>query len=247
MTQVEDYSKQFKRPKCVNKHSAIFPRCIFCIIVGATGCGKTNLMIHLLKKEKLLNYRDVYIYSSTLYQDAYEFLKEYYEGLEKSYNHKLKQNDVKVAHFYDADEEIANPETLDKFKNHIMILDDVMLKDQTKIKDYFCRGRHTNVNVFYLCQSLFQISKKSIRDNANIFILFKQDDITLAFFHRTHISGDLNFKEFKNFCDRAWREKYGFVVINKWDDPECGRYWANYTHIYTPEKYLQPVSDIKEK
>ena len=80
-----------------------------------------------------------------------------------------------------------------------MIFDDVMLKDQTVIKDYFCRGRHNNVSVFYLCQSLHKITKYCIRENANIFILFKQDDKTLKYFHETHISGEWTSRSFKIF------------------------------------------------
>jgi hypothetical protein len=118
-----------------------------------------------------------------------------------------------------------------------MIFDDVMLKDQSVIKDYFCRGRHNNVSVFYLCQSLHKIAKHCIRENANMFILFKQDDKTLKYFHETHISGDMDFAEFKQFCDAAWSRKHGFVVINVWDYPYCGRYWSNYDSVYVPKKY----------
>jgi hypothetical protein len=232
---IPDYSKQFINldNNCGN-HAAIFPKNIFCILAGSTGSGKTNLMMHLLKKEQLLNYADVYVYSSTLYQPSYEFLKQYYEKLEKFVQDKTGKV-LKIAHFLEADEEIVDPSTLDKTKNHIMIFDDVMLKDQTVIKEYFCKGRHNNVNVFYLCQSLHKIAKHCIRENANIFILFKQDDKTLKYFHETHISGDMDFKEFKSFCDDAWKKKHGFVVINLWDEAFCGRYWANYSAVYTPK------------
>ena len=96
-------------------------------------------MVNLLKKEKILNYSNVYIYSSTLHQPAYEYLKQYYENLEAFIKSNTNQS-IKIAHFFDADEEIVNPSELDKNKNHVMIFDDVMLKDQTVIKDYFCRG-----------------------------------------------------------------------------------------------------------
>src|SRR5271169_5987749 len=234
--EIPDYSKEFNLPECKNKHAILFPKNIFCVIAGSTGSGKTNLMIHLLKKESLLNYSDVYVYSSTLHQPAYKYLKEYYGDLEQFIKYKTNQT-VKVGHFLDADEGIVNPSELDNSKNHVMIFDDVMLEDQTVIKDYFCRGRHNNVNVFYLCQSLHKIAKHCIRENANIFILFKQDDKTLKYFHETHISGDMDFNEFKQFCDGAWNKKHGFVVINIWDDAYCGRYWANYNEVYTPTKF----------
>jgi hypothetical protein len=234
--EIIDYSKEFN-VSSGGLHSILFPKNIYAVIAGSTGCGKTNLMINLLRKARLLNYDHVYVYSSTLHQPAYEYLRQFYRDLERlifdNENHV-----VKIAHFFDADTEIMNPSELDMNKNHIMIFDDVMNHDQSVIKDYFCRGRHNSINVFYLCQSLHKIAKHCIRENANIFILFRQDDKTLKYFHETHISGDMDFTEFKQFCDGAWSKKHGFVVINIWDEAYCGRYWSNYNTIYTPKKFL---------
>ena len=236
--EIPDYSKGFNKEKICANHAPFLPKTIFCVIAGSTGSGKTNLMVHLLLNEKLLDYSDVYIYSPTLYQPCYEYLKEYYGNTEKLIKHKYNIS-TQIAHFFDSDEEIKDPAELDKTQSHIMIFDDVMNADQTKIKEYFCRGRHNNVNVFYLCQSLHKIAKHCIRENANVFILFKQDDKTLKYFHETHVSGDMDFKEFKTFCDEAWTKRHGFIVFNIWEEPSCGRYLANYGVIYTPEKYLK--------
>jgi Poxvirus A32 protein len=234
--EITDFTKEFN--VCSSRlHSILFPKNIFCVIAGGTGSGKTNLMLNLLKQEKLLNYDHVYIYSSTLHQPAYEYLRQYYIDLEKLILEKSSR-EVKIARFFDADNEIMNPSELNKDKNHIMIFDDVMMRDQSVIKEFFCRGRHNNVNVFYLCQSLHKISKHCIRENANIFILFRQDEKTLKYFHETHILGDMDFVEFKEFCGGAWSKKHGFVVINIWDEAYCGRYWSNYDNIYIPKQYF---------
>jgi len=148
-----------------------------------------------------------------LYQPANEHLKSYYGILEKLILDETNK-EVKIAHVFDAVDEILNPLYLDESKNHVMIFDDVMLKNQSVIKDYVCRGRHNNVSVFSLCQSLYKIAKHCVRENANMFILFKQDDKTLKYFHETHISGGMDFIEFKQFCDGAWSKKHGFIVIN---------------------------------
>ena len=221
-----------------SRHGPMFPKTIFCVVAGATGSGKTNLIVHLLTTPNLLDYSDVYIYAPTLYQDSYEYLKDYYNPIEKKFKELFKIS-VKVVHFYESFEEIKDPKNLDSTQSHIMIFDDVMNEDQSVIKDYFCRGRHNNVNVFYLCQSLHKIQKHCIRENANVFILFHQDDKTLKYFHETHISGDMDFKEFKELCCKAWSKKYGFIVINLWEESYCGRYLINYGEIYTPSKYLK--------
>ena len=232
-----DFSKFHEKSMRQSNHAPYFPKTIFCVIAGATGCGKTNLIANFLLRDKILDYSTVYIYSPTLHQPTYKYIKEYYQNLESHVKEKFGIT-VKVAHFFDSDEEIKDPTQLDPKQRHVMIFDDVMNADQSKIKDYFCRGRHNNVNVFYLCQSLHKIQKHCIRENANVFILFKQDDKTLKYFHETHVSGDMDLKEFKTFCDEAWSAKHGFVVINLWEEAYCRRYIGNYGYIYTPLKYL---------
>ena len=208
--QVIDFSKKYEVPKGCGNHAEIFPKNIFCVIAGSKGSGKTNLMVNLLLQENKINYSDVYIYSPTLHQPAYIYLRSSYEPMEKIIKNKTKQT-FKIAHSCDpAEKQSIDTVELDKKQNHVMIFDDVMLDDQTAIKKYFCSGRHNNVNVFYLEQSLYKIAKHCIRENANIFILFKQDDKTLIYLHETHISGDMNFKEFKLFCDNAVDEKAWF-------------------------------------
>jgi general stress protein 26 len=231
------YYKLTNKEQVKSRHGPMFPKTIFCVIAGATGSGKTNLIVHLLTTSGLLDYSNVYIYAPTLYQDSYEYLKDYYNRMEKKFTELFKIS-VKIAHFFEGSEEIKDPKNLNANQRHVMIFDDVMNADQTVIKDYFCRGRHNNVNVFYLCQSLHKIQKHCIRENANVFVLFHQDDKTLKYFYETHISGDMEFKEFKELCNKAWSKKYGFIVINLWEEPYCGRYLINYGEIYTPSKYL---------
>ena len=78
--QVIDFSKKYEIPKGCGNHAEIFPRNIFCVIAGSTGCGKTNLMVNLLLQENKINYSDVYIYSPTLHQPAYIYLKHSYRA-----------------------------------------------------------------------------------------------------------------------------------------------------------------------
>src|SRR2546426_8993769 len=236
--EIIDYSKRFSTSNHTVNHAPFFPKNIFCVIAGPTSCGKTNLLLNFLLDEGVLDYDDVYIYTPTLYQPAYKYLREFYNNLENEIKVKYKIT-VKIGHFFDADDEIKNPSELDAKLNHIMVFDDVMLNDQTKIKEYFCRGRHNNVNVFYLCQSLHKIAKHCIRDNANTFILFHQDDKAMKYFHEAHISGDMSLLEFKKFYDAAWCKKHGCITINRWEDPYCGRYISNINEIYVPEKYLK--------
>ena len=231
-----DFSKSYISNK-KSLHSQFFPSNIMAIVSGKTGSGKTNLIMNLLTQPGLLSYSFVHVYSTTLYQEAYVYLRSYYERISQHIKSTTGKS-VTIAHFYSSDDEILDPSQLDKNHHHIMIFDDVMLKEQSIIKDYFCRGRHNNISVFYLVQSLHKIAKHCIRENANIFILFQQDDKTLRYFHETHISGDMPWDEFKRFCDSSWRRKHGFVVINLFEDPYCGRYIDNYKSLYIPQRFV---------
>ena len=81
--QVVDYSKKYELPKQCGNHAEIFPKNIFRVIAGATGCGKTNLLLNLLLRKQKINYSDVYIYSPTIHQPAYVYLRETFESMEK--------------------------------------------------------------------------------------------------------------------------------------------------------------------
>ena len=97
--------------------------------------------------------------------------------------------------------------------SHVMVFDDVMIANQGKINDYFCRGRHNNVNVFYLCQLLYKIRKHCIRDNANVFILFRQDRDTLKNFYNAHIDWDMMFDEFVKFSVSLGQRNMGLSFL----------------------------------
>lgn len=216
------------------RHADIFPENIFMILAGSTGSGKTNLMLNFLLN-KVLSYDHVMIYTTTSYQPVYKYLRDCNDHWKKTAN-----TATDIVTFHDPSEEMLDPSELDREKTHVIILDDVQnLREQKVMTDYFTRGRHNNVNVFYLCQSLNQLKLHSIRQNANIFILFSQDKYTTKSFYDKHVSSDMKLEEFNNFCDKAWIRKHGYVVINIWESAECGRYLINYTQIYIPEKYLK--------
>ena len=169
--EVTDYSKEYKDKPLVGKHSALFPKNWFCVIAGATGCGKIILLTNLLRKASL-KFSDFYIYCATVHQDAFANLRKHFEEQEKAmkldYTRRFnREKIIKNGHFFDNDGDILDSKDLDPNLNHVIVFDDVLLKDQQKIKEYFCTGRHNNVNVFYLVQSLFKIQKHCIRENTN--------------------------------------------------------------------------------
>src|SRR5260221_10270468 len=82
--EITDYSKRFDRTSCNVNHAPFFPKNIFCIIAGATGSGKTNVLLNFLLKDGILDYSSIYVYSPTLHQFAYKYLKEYYYDIDEN-------------------------------------------------------------------------------------------------------------------------------------------------------------------
>lgn len=64
------------REKVIRNNNPELPSSIRGIIVGKSGCGKTNLLINLLLKDNILDYDNLMIYGKSLFQDEYELLKK---------------------------------------------------------------------------------------------------------------------------------------------------------------------------
>jgi len=219
-----NYDKVFNIEKPESKHCKFFPKNIMAVICGSTGCGKTNLLYNLLLNPGRIYYDDVSIWCPTLHQSNYQGLLELYRRAGTN------------CQCYSESDEILDPQKFDSSLEHVICFDDVMNKNQTKIRDYFSCGRHNNFNVFYLCQSLYKIPKHGIRENANIFVLFRQDIKSLKSFYDSHVNSDMLWDVFKGFCDRAWQKPYGYVVINLWSRPDKMKYIDTYETVFHPPK-----------
>lgn len=195
------------------RHSILLPNSIRCIIAGPSNCGKTNLLVSLIESENGLSFENIYIYAKTLEQEKYRYLDKL-----------LGSIDGVGFHTFSSSDQVLHPN--ETKKNSIIIFDDVICeKNQTNIKNFFCLGRHRNIDCFYLTQTYARVSKHMIRDNCNFVILFKQDDMNLRHvFNDMGVVCDMNFDQFKLFCLQCWKDRYGFVVIDLDSDVNSGRY-----------------------
>ena len=150
------------------------------IICGPSGCGKTSIMISLLICEHGLRFKNIYVYSKSLYQNSYDFLRT----LLKS---------IKEINYFETDNEadIVQPNQIKPYS--IIVFDDVVCTNQSIMRDFYCFSRHLNTDCFYLSQTYSSIPKQLIRDNTNLVILFKQDDTNLKHIYDDHVNGDMSF------------------------------------------------------
>ena len=64
---------------------------------------------------------------------------------------------------------------LNEYENAIIVFDDILDTSKSKYIDrFFIRGRHNNLDIYYLSQSYFDLPKRSIRDISKKLILFTQ-------------------------------------------------------------------------
>jgi hypothetical protein len=113
------------------------------IIVGRSGCGKTNALLSLLLHENGLRFSNIYLYSKTLDQPKYQFLKQVLQSLNDGKN---KEN-IGFFEFEEGDH-IIPPNEAKPFS--IIIFDDVVGCDQKIIRDYYCFGRHYYIDFLFL-------------------------------------------------------------------------------------------------
>ena len=112
-----------------------------------------------------------------------------------------------------------------------------MLEKQSKCEKYYVRGRHSNVDCFYLSQNYFQLPRQTIRENANFICLFKQDLKNTNHIYNDHVSQDMEKDQFIQLCKKAWDKLHGFLVIDLSSKKENGRYRIGLDNFYFPESY----------
>jgi hypothetical protein len=204
------------------KHSKLLPNYVRAIFCGPSGCGKTNSLLALLFNENGLRFENIYVYSKSLYQPKYTLLEDVLRAVNGVGYFPYSDNDMIM------DPELAR-------KNSIFVFDDVACEKQDKIRAYFSMGRHRDIDAAYLCQTYSKIPKQLIRDNCNVIVLFKQDDMNLRHVFDEHVSPDMSYDVFKLLCSQCWNgsQQYGALVIVKDFELNDGRYRRGFDEYIT--------------
>lgn len=226
-------------------HSECVPSNFRALIVGASGGGKSTLLMRMLLEPGLLNYSKLYVFAKSLYQPEYQVLQAGLEnGLPKTDIIKLmnsdailKKNNAEIkdaasalaefndehdiepstieSEFYDNSNEIPDPKDLIKTIRTLIVFDDIMTeRKQTTAESYFTRSRSANCDCLYISQNYTILPLYTIRSNSNFMIFFKSSPIVVEQLHRNFAAVDMNIKQFKEFCEKAWKQDYGYIVID---------------------------------
>ena len=232
------------------------------MIVGKSGSGKTTLLLNLLLRPGWLDYDNLQVFDKSLFQPEYRILKKALEEkLPKESIIRLFDNQDEISRlnvspglvmeemaknltqssnidckFYETLEDVPDPRDLNAQKKNLMIFDDLQLEKQNKCETYYIRGRHSNVDCFYLAQNYFKLPRQTIRENANFICLFPQDLKNINHIYNDHVSTDMPKEEFRKLCKAAWDVPHGFVVIDLTSKKHSGKYRSGLDTFYLPEE-----------
>ena len=116
-------------------------------------------------------------------------------------------------------------EPINKYKGSVVIFDDMLgAKNSSQIDEFFTRGRHEDLDVYYISQSYFDLPRQSIRNNSDRLILFKQTLRDVQSMYYDIGAYDMKYDELKEMCHKAWDERYNYLCINMTKNKNDGKY-----------------------
>ena len=135
------------------------------LIAGESGCGKTNTLMHILRKP-LAYYDKIYLFSPNLHQEKIQDLQELMAGVSEKVGYPVLE--------MNGPEDVKNTSDYPSDNRKIVIFDDMVNapeKIQKKIANHFTDGRHHGISSVYLTQSYYDTPSK-IRLNSSNMILY---------------------------------------------------------------------------
>ena len=167
------------------------------LLVGPSFSGKTYLMLKILSR---ISDRVIYI-------------------ITKSPPEQYTNSKIKIKEIND------DIKPLNEYENGIKVFDDILGSSNSKFIDqFFIRGRHNNLDIYYLSQSYFDLPKRTIRNNSNKIILFNETLKDLEHINRDVAGYDMNYDEFKDLCRKSWEEYYNYLYIGRSKKRDQGKY-----------------------
>ena len=114
---------------------------------------------------------------------------------------------------------------INKYKESVVIFYDMLgAKNSSQIDEFFTRGRHEDLDVYYNSQSYFALPRQSIRNNSDRLILFKQTLGDVQSMYYDIAAYDMKYDEFKEMCHKAWSEKFNYLGIDMSKNKNEGKY-----------------------
>ena len=88
-----------------------------------------------------------------------------------------------------------------------------------RVQEMFKRSRHNNLSIFIISQQYYELPKRTIRVNGNIYLIIKpnifRDDQNL---YQDKASMDITLIEFKFLTSTCWNKKVRLLTLDTTKD-----------------------------
>src|SRR6266853_3026210 len=170
---MEDFKVNWDANKSIFKNISLLPNSIRGLIIGESESGKTHLLFRMLLQNGFLDYNNLVIFSKSLNQPEYQVLIQGFkhkltkEQIKKIFENQDELKDIPIntlceictnddgkitVSAFKTNIDVPDPNSMDSTKKNLMIFDDVMLQKQRIIEEYYTKGRHNSIQVFYISQ-----------------------------------------------------------------------------------------------
>ena len=186
------------------------------LIIGSSGSGKTNTLLHLINNLHPID--KIYLYAKDIHEPKYEYL------INKREQAGIKNlNDPHAFIEYSDDMNDVLDDINDYNKNRdkkVLIVFDDMIADieynknfKRIIKELFYRAHKINVSIVFITQSYFRILKDA-RLNSTHYILMRIGNKKELKIIAEEKSGHLDHKDFIKMYNYCTKDPYSFMTIN---------------------------------
>lgn len=177
-----------------SKHGLEIP--FYGLIIGGSGSGKTNVLMQFLELSSG-TFNKIVICVKNADEPLYRLLQKTSEDIE----------------FYE-NGEIPELDEFKEYKASLIVFDDLVLeKDQSKISEYFIRGRKLGVTCIYISQSYYRIPK-IIRINCRYIFLKKLSSLKDLKLIINEYNLNENVKEVLDLYNEATKDFTNFLLID---------------------------------
>ena len=155
--------------------------------------------------------------------------------VEETVNNKDFEKSDAELETYESIEELKFPQEYD---GGIIILDDLNEKElnDPRVHVMFKRSRHNNLSIFIISQDYYELPKKTIRANGNIYRIFKPNNFSdVRNIYQDKTSMDMTLDEFKYLTSTCWNKNHQPLTIDMTKDRYTGRYRLGLNSLFVPD------------
>ena len=135
------------------------------LVSGQSGCGKTNTVMHILRKP-LVYYDKIHFITPNQHQDKIVDLQKVMKPISKKVGYEVLE--------IHSPDEILDTSEYPSNNRKVVVFDDLVNapdRIQSKIANHWTDGRHHGISPIYLSQSYYDVPQK-IRLNCSHMILY---------------------------------------------------------------------------